>query len=247
MRFCKFLLFLCVVCNNTVYAQVQLSPVLIGSMGGDTAIGNVQFTWSIGEMTTETLSKSNITLTQGFNQPEFEPVLELVKENSCRGFSNGLATATVTGAGPFKYSWSTNRAEDTTNQVVNLAIGNYTVIARSLIDSSFVITKRFSVVEIDNCLKIYTGITPNGDNNNDSWYIQNIELYPNEVKVFNRWGSEVWSTVNYNNDKNFWNGNNKANQPLSDGTYFYVIISSTDNASKRKVYKGWVELTGSSN
>ena len=237
--------------SNIVSAQVKLSPVLIGAAGGNAQIGAIDFTWSIGEMATETQSANGLTLTQGFNQPEFflfsEPVLELELENSCKGFVNGSAKATMTGGGLYQYSWTTNRAEDTTNVVKNLAIGNYTLTATSPLDLSFAVTQGFSIYETENCLKIYTGITPNGDNNNDSWYIQNIELYPNEVKIYNRWGSEVWSTVNYDNVTNFWNGNNKSNQSLSDGTYFYIVISNTDNALKRKVYKGWVELTGSSN
>ncbi len=62
------------------------------------------------------------------------------------------------------------------------------------------------------------GFTPNNDGDNDSWIIQNIDRYPaNKVKVFNRWGAEVFSKDGYLNTS-AWNGEN-----LPTGTYYYLI------------------------
>jgi len=85
---------------------------------------------------------------------------------------------------------------------------------------------------------IYTGITPNGDGNNDTWIIDNIDLYPNNsVAIFNRWGIEVWSGNGYNNSTVLWKGDNASGQPLPDATYFYIV--KVDGVT----YKGWVQLT----
>jgi gliding motility-associated-like protein len=66
-----------------------------------------------------------------------------------------------------------------------------------------------------------SGFTPNGDGLNETWVLDGIEEYPNaEVKVFNRWGSEIFSTKNYAN--NPFNGK-KDNADLPMGTYYYVI------------------------
>ena len=47
-------------------------------------------------------------------------------------------------------------------------------------------------------------LTPNGDGINDTWIIINAERFPSAtIKVYNRWGKEVFSTQGYNND---WNG-----------------------------------------
>ncbi len=87
-------------------------------------------------------------------------------------------------------------------------------------------------------LVIYSGITPNGDGNNDTWVIDNIDLYQtNSVTIFNRWGIEVWSGNNYNNSTVVWKGQNSSGQPLPDATYFYIV--KVDSAT----YKGWVQLT----
>ena len=44
------------------------------------------------------------------------------------------------------------------------------------------------------CLELFSAFSPNGDQNNDYWYIGNIELYPDAlVEVFNRWGDRVFA------------------------------------------------------
>ena len=64
--------------------------------------------------------------------------------------------------------------------------------------------------------------TPNGDGINDFWVIPGIENYPNAlVKVYNRWGHEVFASKGYNND---WNATYKSrSNSLPSGSYMYVI------------------------
>jgi gliding motility-associated-like protein len=76
------------------------------------------------------------------------------------------------------------------------------------------------------------GISPNGDNMNDTWAIQGIEKYPqNTVRVYNRWGSLIFETTNYDNEFNAWDGsvNRGINlgRKASYGTYFYIIEFGT--------------------
>jgi hypothetical protein len=44
------------------------------------------------------------------------------------------------------------------------------------------------------------------------------------ITVFNRWGIEVFSVKNYQND---WAGKGKFGNDLADGTYFYVVSDLT--------------------
>jgi gliding motility-associated-like protein len=63
--------------------------------------------------------------------------------------------------------------------------------------------------------------SPNGDGKNETWYIDDIEEYPNaDVTVFNRWGSVVYQTEQYQND---WPGISQSGQPLPVATYYFVI------------------------
>ncbi|SHM54343.1 gliding motility-associated C-terminal domain-containing protein [Mucilaginibacter sp. OK098] len=62
--------------------------------------------------------------------------------------------------------------------------------------------------------------TPNDDGVNDKWEIKNLKDYPNcTVKIFNRWGQEVYSSRGY---YNAWDGTRKGKR-LPIGTYYYVI------------------------
>jgi gliding motility-associated-like protein len=64
-------------------------------------------------------------------------------------------------------------------------------------------------------------ITPDGNNENDVWVVQNLENYPNNnVSVFDRWGREVFRTKGYRND---WGATNEQGGLLLDGTYYYVL------------------------
>ena len=82
-------------------------------------------------------------------------------------------------------------------------------------------------------------LTPNGDGMNDTWEIANIERFPNTtIRVFSRWGNEVFSTNNYNND---WGGtSDSGGDILPTGSYFYQIDQGGDG---QIVLQGWLYLT----
>ncbi len=77
--------------------------------------------------------------------------------------------------------------------------------------------------------------TPNGDGINDTWMIPGIDNYPNSVvRVYNRWGHEVFATKGYRNN---WNGRYRSNsEKLPSGSYLYVIDLGTGSAP----LKGWI-------
>ncbi len=69
---------------------------------------------------------------------------------------------------------------------------------------------------------VFNGISPNDDGSNDSWKIIGIEQFPeNTVRVFNRWGNQVFERQGYRNDSS-WDGTWN-DQALPDGTYYYII------------------------
>ena len=63
--------------------------------------------------------------------------------------------------------------------------------------------------------------TPNNDGYNDVWKIKSF-LMPDEiwnVKIYNRYGDEVYSNSNYQNN---WDGKYSGNL-VPDGTYYYYV------------------------
>jgi gliding motility-associated-like protein len=84
-------------------------------------------------------------------------------------------------------------------------------------------------------LEFFNGFSPNGDGQNDNWNIPVLNYYPvNTVLIINRWGSEIWKGINYNNKDVVWTGKNMNGEDMPDGTYYYII--NYDNTGKR----GWV-------
>ena len=91
----------------------------------------------------------------------------------------------------------------------------------------------------DELLGIYNGLTPNGDNHNETWFISGIDSLPeNSVAIFNRWGELIWKHDHYDNVNVAWGGKNMKDQLVVEGTYFYTI-----SLKGRKNYKGWIELS----
>ena len=74
--------------------------------------------------------------------------------------------------------------------------------------------------------------TPNGDNVNDYWVINNLNTYTNcTVNVFNRYGKKIYSSVGYSVP---WDGRYKDSE-VASGTYYYIIDPE----------KGRKQITGS--
>ncbi len=93
-------------------------------------------------------------------------------------------------------------------------------------------------LEIENCLpRIPEGFSPNGDGNNDTFYIQNLQnvFSDFEIYYYNRYGNLVYKG---NNDSYQWNGEYN-NKPAPEGTYFYILhLKDEQNIT----YKGWIYL-----
>jgi len=81
-------------------------------------------------------------------------------------------------------------------------------------------TSNVTITIIPFCVDPRNAFTPNNDGYNDKWLITTGNcLLKAVVKVFNRYGSPVYESENYQND---WDGTYKG-KPLPDGTYYYVI------------------------
>jgi gliding motility-associated-like protein len=222
--------------------SVTIDRQVIGSAGANYAQGTHSVTSTTGESAIITSSSQNQILTQGFQQPSPKALISFVvvtSNESCLGARNGMATIQdISGCSPpYQIQWSNGTSGITASA---LSTGSYSVVVSSATCQS---EQTFFIgldQDVDCQLIIYTGITPNGDNNNDYWHIEGIELeryQSNKVTIFNRWGDVVWLGENYDNQNVRWVGEGKKERELPDGTYFYVI-EFNDNT-----LKGYVELT----
>lgn len=239
---CAVILLLFAVTGN-VFGQYKLSHQVIGSTGNYSkdASGN-SLSSTVGEVAITTIrdGSGNLILTQGFQQPSAAALQVSVEsfKTTCSISKDGYAVVNAMGGkSPYTYSWAPLGGTDDTARF--LAPGIYTV--RVTASNGLYTVDTVTVTaneEIDCKLVIYTGISPDGDGINDSWIIDGISLFPeNFVALFNRWGDQVWSAKNYDNNDRVWTGTNQNGVKLTDGTYFYIIETSAEK------YKGWVEIT----
>ena len=100
-------------------------------------------------------------------------------------------------------------------------------------------------VQGSNCdviIDIPEAFSPDGDGVNDTFIIQGIEYFnDNQIIIFNRWGSQVFTMSPYDNT---WDGTSQNNlningDQLPTGTYFYILDTKTD---KYGVIKGYIYL-----
>jgi gliding motility-associated-like protein len=107
-----------------------------------------------------------------------------------------------------------------------------------------------TVLELSGCvIKIFNAVSANGDNQNERFYIQGLECYPdNTVQIFNRWGVLVFEREHYNNADIAFRGVSegrvtiKDSNGLPEGTYYY-IIRYKDKQSNLQQEAGYLYLT----
>lgn len=155
----------------------------------------------------------------------------------CPGFSMQLK-----GAGGTGYMWSPSTGLSDPNISNPTAEPELTTTYFVTVTDASNCRNRDSVtvhvVLNDTCLVvIYNLISPNGDNDNDAWWIDGIRFFPdNHVRIFNRWGAKVWEGKGYDNDKVIWRGDNQNGAKLPVSTYYYIIDLGS------RTFNGFVEL-----
>ncbi|WP_366186111.1 gliding motility-associated C-terminal domain-containing protein [Flavobacterium ovatum] len=103
------------------------------------------------------------------------------------------------------------------------------VTAVSSSTSSF--EEESTVVGIVGCVvEPLKAVSPNGDGDNDVFYVRGLECYPeNTVQIYNRWGVLVFEREQYNNTDRAFKGISEGRVTVSQsselptGTYYYIV------------------------
>lgn len=240
--------------GKDIHAQI-ISNQVINAGGSFRQANGFSLTDNVGEAFTEPLNATaQMMITQGFLQPMINiGVMVLKQDVSCSTRQDGsirISFSTLNRVHSEEYIWSSNVSCPSAtcgSAVSNLAPGVYSVI----IVSTY--TTNSNEVRVDSlrtgpimvsassepCLvNVFSGVTPNGDNVNDYLYIEHIDLFPNnQVSLYNRWGTEVYSARGYDNENVRW-PDAQSMDKLVSGTYFYIV----ELGDGSRPLKGWVEL-----
>ena len=154
---------------------------------------------------------------------EFEVV-----EISCNDQADGIAIAYPDGGnGGYLYLWSN---PETSNTNTGLSNEWYSITVTDILgctgsDSIFI--PRSS----SDCVFPVNTFTPNGDSYNDTWFIENLNLYPDmKMQVFNKWGNLVHKQEG---EYYPWDGTfNGIKLPAE--TYYYILNLNQENRNPLK-------------
>ncbi len=160
-----------------------------------------------------------VTSINGVNSAD----IKIPYSSSEDGSYNGLARWTDNHWADAKYYYSGPEAGAGTDQAAHYRLQNGGAHILALTDT----------IATDNIF-VVSGFTPNGDGKNDYFVIKGLENYKfNELKVFDRWGKLVYTTLYYKND---WAGDG-----LEMGAYMYVLRVVNTNG-KERIIKGDVTI-----
>jgi gliding motility-associated-like protein len=108
----------------------------------------------------------------------------------------------------------------------NIPAGRYLVQVK---DTVGCFIERIVRVPLDTDIFIPNIFTPNDDGSNDVFFIRNLPTPGAKLIVTNRWGKQVFSSDDYQND---WTA-----EGVADGIYYYKLLGTNS-----EMVTGWVEV-----
>lgn len=231
------------------YNVVSCAGGIDGNILVDITGGNPGYTttWSNGDLTEDLLNipadvyqlivedtkGCSDSITVDVAQPDSIQIEFDVVDVSCIDNHDGIAYATPNGGnGGYFYDWSNGA-----NQYVNSDLSNetYSLTVTDLlgcIGTGSVYIPKNGI----GCIDPVNAFSPNLDDYNDTWVIDNMDLYPDaHVQIFNKWGTLIHEQTGVYAP---WNGKTKGAQVPAD-TYYWIINL---NHPEREVLKGNITI-----
>ena len=201
-----------------------------------TATGFEAYTWQDGSTSENYIVDESgtysVNVIDSFGCSFNDAVIVTVNDAPSAGFSANPQPTTIndteitftstSAAAPLSYTWSfedgTPEASAEENPVVNFPPipGNYgiSLIVENINGCADSLTS-FILIESDGTITLPNIFTPNGDGDNDSFVP--FEAFPGKwnLTIFNRWGTEVFTTSNLSKG---WNG-----EESPAGTYYWIL------------------------
>ena len=216
---------------------------------------NVDFTFKVKNLTTEyidsVLVKDDLTKVfkdlSGLSITSIITSGKLIKNINYDGISNTDLLLIQSALDPrredsiiLSIKVQSNQSGNFENTAVVKAPTNYGFVNLNstdptLINSTLDTTRKPTPFEIPKVeVSIAGGFSPNNDGIDDTWIIKRPFGTVIAVKVFNRWGNEVYSNSDYRND---WKGKGVSNfigEDVPEGTYYYIVEATDINGVTRK-------------
>jgi len=154
-----------------------------------------------------------------------------VTHPSCIGNNDGAIELSVTGGvEPYSYIW--DNVSTSLPYLTRLYEGTIEISVKDS-DGCSVDLGGITIIDVpEECLRIPDAFTPNGDDNNDTWDIENLDNFPNAVvSVYSRWGQIVYSAKQGGEP---WDGTSIKGKKVATGSFLYLV----------KLYNGSKPISG---
>ncbi|TRO62872.1 Ig-like domain-containing protein, partial [Christiangramia sabulilitoris] len=174
--------------------------VIENPTANDIAVSDIN--WCIGDLTFD--------LFDAFSG-EYDSTGTWQADDYAESLDGSIVDPTILGTGTFKFTYTIEGPCPSITEVIVNINDDCVVLPCTISD----IKKSISKV-----------VTPNGDNQNDFFTIdQDVECdFIYDVMIFNRWGAKVFEAKNYQNN---WDGQSQksftSSNQLPSGTYYYFV------------------------
>ncbi len=137
--------------------------------------------------------------------------------------STSTPTASITSAWSFGNGTSSVTANVNISPVTTFTnAGTYTVTMYVVKGSCVDTVKKVITVELPSVLEVPNVFTPNGDGNNDTFFLKVQNVTEIHALIFDRWGNQVYETTS-NTGNITWDGKTASGKDMPAGTYFYTL------------------------
>jgi gliding motility-associated-like protein len=181
--------------------------------------------------------------------PQYEPLVVSsdlqLDMDICKDDALPLEYAVTGGSGDYTYKWSldgipVSYEQEYTVQNMDVSYNEYRLVVTDHCGNS---SARDFKVKVEHC-EIPNVMTPNGDGNNDYFFIDFRDAAFNiQMHIYDRWGKLVYESFNYENcnlsQAEFcWDGvSQSSGKSCEEGVYFYIM-----EYPDGKIFKGTFSL-----
>jgi gliding motility-associated-like protein len=154
-------------------------------------------------------------------QTGYAPLDVIFTNNS----SSSLGSSSITSIWSFGNGTSTTTSANINTSATYTSAGTYTVMLIAQKGTCLDTTYKVIKVDLPSKLEVPNIFTPNGDGNNDVFFLKVANMGEIRAIIFDRWGNRVYETTSSTGNI-LWDGKNLNGKECSDGVYFYIITGN---------------------
>lgn len=222
------------VCNSYIVPALTKGTYYTGSQGTGTELkaGDILNTTQVIYLFAQTGTEPNCTDEKSFTVTVVPtPKIDIAK--GCDGVDyilEGIFIDDIYNQDNAVFVWtdSENTVLGTDQKLMITKVGKYTLTVLPINDDC---PTEVSIDVTETGCEIPRGISPNNDGKNDEFDLSGLNV--KKISIFNRYGKEVYTKVNYSKE---WKGQANNGNDLPTGTYFYMIDREGGESTTGWVY-----------